>query len=126
MEKRELTAIILVIIVTIVLALIIIVAKSIGEKNTIVLLARAPEKGNWSPRTIEIEKGERVDLTIRNVDIVRHGFYVPALNIIVKDIEAGEVRKLNFTVDKEGEYLFLCNAWCSDYHMQMRGRIIVK
>jgi len=126
MEKRELAASILVIIVTIVLALIIIVAKSIGDKNTIVLLARAPEKGNWSPQTIEIEKGEMVDLTIRNVDIVTHGFYIPDLNIIVKDIEAGEVRKLNLTIDKEGEYLFICNTWCSDYHMQMRGKIIVK
>ncbi len=126
MARREVIGIILVIVCTVVTVFGIFAYKSVKELNEVTLLARAPEKGNWSPQTIRLQKGKEVNLLIRNTDIVSHGFYVPALNIVVKELKAGEVKKLNFTIEDAGEYPFYCVVWCSDYHMYMRGKIIVR
>ena len=123
MEKREIFSIILVIVCTVVTVFGIFTYRSVDERNTVTLLARAPEKGNWSPQKIVLQKGKEVHLRIRNTDLVSHGFYIPALNIIVKEIKAGEVKKLNFTIENSGVYPFYCVLWCSDYYMHMRGEI---
>ncbi len=126
MARREVIGILLVIVCTVVTVFGIFAYKSVKELNEVILLARAPEKGNWSPQTIRLQKGKEVNLLIRNTDIVSHGFYVPALNIVVKELKAGEVKKLKFTIEDAGEYPFYCVVWCSDYHMYMRGKIIVR
>ncbi len=95
-------------------------------KPEIELLARSPEKGNWSPQTITVERGKEVTIGIRNEDAVTHGFYVPAFDIAVREIKAGTVERVKFIPNSAGEYTFFCNVWCSDYHMQMRGKLIVK
>ena len=97
-----------------------------GGALEVELLARAPERGNWSPRTIELERGREVTLVIRNVDIVTHGFYLPALGPSVSEIKAGDVTRLIFTPEVAGEFPFYCAMWCSDYHMHMRGTLIVR
>lgn len=89
------------------------------------LLARAPEKGNWFPRTLTVKKGE-VNLTIRNTDVVSHGFYMPTFDIMIREVKAGEVKEINFDADVKGEHPFYCSMWCGDYHMQMRGKLIVE
>lgn len=88
--------------------------------------ARAPERGNWSPRTIQVERGKEVTLVIRNVDVVTHGFYLPILGVGITHIKAGDIKELSFVPDVEGEFPFYCTVWCSDYHMQMRGTLIVR
>jgi len=90
------------------------------------LLARAPERGNWSPQTIKVERGKEVTLVIRNPDIVTHGFYLPEFGLSAMEIKAGEVREISFTPDVAGEFTFYCSVWCSDYHMDMRGTLIVQ
>ena len=90
------------------------------------LVARAPERGNWEPREIQLARGQPVTLVIRNVDVVSHGFYVPALNLLVSDIRAGDVREIQFTPQQAGEFPFYCSVWCGDYHMDMRGKLIVR
>ena len=90
------------------------------------LLARAPERGNWSPGTLELERGREITLVIRNVDVVTHGFYLPALGLSETEIKAGDVKRITFTPEEEGEFFFYCSMWCSDYHMQMRGTLFVR
>ncbi len=98
-----------------------------GEQGTKVeLLARAPERGNWSPQTLQVEKGKEVTIVIRNVDIVTHGFYLPAFGLSITEIKAGDVREISFTPNVAGEFTFYCSVWCSDYHMHMRGTLIVQ
>lgn len=97
-----------------------------GDALEVELLARAPERGNWSPGTLEVATGREVTLVIRNVDIVTHGFYLPALGLSVSEIKAGDVMRLSFTPEVAGEFPFYCSMWCSDYHMQMRGTLIVR
>lgn len=94
--------------------------------DTVDLVARAPERGNWLPQTIHVRKGHEITLHIRNTDIVTHGFYLPEYDLEVAEIKAGERKTLTFTADRAGEFTFFCSVWCSDYHMHMRGTLIVE
>ena len=85
------------------------------------ILARAPEKGNFSPRLVKVSVGEKVKLRIRNVDTVMHGFAIPALEVDAGEIKAGYNKILEFTPQKPGRYDFYCTTWCSEFHLQMRG-----
>ncbi len=127
MHKQEIFAVLLVIIFPVAIVWGAFSHQSnLKQANTVHLIAQAPEKGNFSPRTIKIKKGKEVTLVIRNVDVKSHGFIVPLLGMRVKEIKAGELEKVTFTIDEEGKYPFYCSVWCSDYHMQMRGTLIVE
>lgn len=123
---REIVAVILVLISTFGVVGGVAAYKSAGESGVIVVNAQAPELGNWSPDVIEINKGEEVTLYIRNRDVVTHGFLLPSQDILKREIKAGQVTEISFTFDEAGDYPFYCSAWCSDYHMQMRGVIRVR
>lgn len=97
-----------------------------GGSATVVLVARAPERGNWSPQTIRVARGKGVTIIIKNTDVVTHGFYLPALGLQVSEIKAGDVTRVSFTPEVAGEFAFYCSVWCGDYHMQMRGKLIVE
>lgn len=85
------------------------------------IIARAPEKGNFSPRILVVPAGEKVKLRVRNIDTVTHGFAIPALDIDAGEIKAGHSVILEFTPKTPGKYDFYCTVWCSDYHLQMKG-----
>ena len=97
-----------------------------ADAARLTLLTRAPERGNWSPRTIRVQRGRQVTIVVRNPDTVTHSFYLPALNLSTGAIRPGEVREVTFTPEVAGEYLFMCTIWCSDYHMYERGTLIVE
>ncbi len=88
---------------------------------TVEILARAPEKGNFSPRTFEVSVGQKVKLRVRNVGTVMHGFAIPGLGVDAGEIKAGQYAILEFTPEKAGKYDFYCTTWCSEFHLQMRG-----
>ena len=85
------------------------------------IIARTPEKGNFSPRHIKVPLGQKVKLRVRNVDTVMHGFAIPALDIDAGELKAGHNAILEFTPQKPGKYDFYCTTWCSEFHLQMRG-----
>ena len=85
------------------------------------IVARTPEKGNFSPRLIKVPFGQKVKLRVRNVDTVMHGFAIPALDVDAGEIKAGHTKTLEFTPQKHGKYDFYCTTWCSEFHLQMRG-----
>ncbi len=85
------------------------------------IIARAPEKGNYSPQLLSVPVGEKVKLRVRNVDTVTHGFAIPALQVDAGEIKAGLSVTLEFTPEKTGKYDFYCTVWCSEHHLQMRG-----
>ena len=101
-------------------------ATSGNHDATVELIARAPERGNWSRQAIRVERGRRVTIVVRNTDVVTHGFYLPALGLHLSEIKAGDVRRMSFTPEVAGTYPFYCSVWCGDYHMQMRGELIVE
>jgi heme/copper-type cytochrome/quinol oxidase subunit 2 len=85
------------------------------------IIARAPEKGNYSPQFLSVPVGKKVKLRVRNVDTVTHGFAIPALQVDAGEIKAGHSVTLEFTPEKTGKYDFYCTVWCSEHHLQMRG-----
>ncbi len=85
------------------------------------IIARAPEKGNYSPQLLSVPVGEKIKLRVRNVDTVMHGFAIPALEVDAGEISAGHYAILEFTPKKSGKYDFYCTTWCSEFHLQMRG-----
>lgn len=92
------------------------------------IVARAPERGNFKPRSVTLPAGEKVLLRVRNVDTVQHGFAVPDpdVDVDVDAIKAGSVKWVEFTTPQEtGTYPFYCTVWCSPNHPQMRGKIKV-
>jgi len=89
------------------------------------IIARAPERGNFTPREITVTAGQKARIQIRNVDTVTHGFASPTLGVDAGTINAGYVVVVEFTPQKPGAYDFYCTTWCSEFHLQMRGKIIV-
>ena len=89
------------------------------------IIARAPERGNFTPREITVVAGEKARIQIRNMDTVTHGFAAPMLGVDAGTINAGYVVIEEFTPEKPGTYDFYCTTWCSEFHIQMRGKIIV-
>ncbi len=85
------------------------------------ILARAPERGNFTPGEIKVTVGEKIRLRIRNVDTVMHGFAIPDLKVDAGEISAGHQAIVEFTPTQVGRYDFYCTTWCSEYHLQMKG-----
>ncbi len=114
-------------IILVLLATVGVIASLFYGKDTSYtdIVARAPEKGNFSPRVVKVPFGEKVKLRIRNVDTVMHGFAIPALEVDAGEIKAGHYAILEFTPEKPGEYDFYCTVWCSEFHLQMRGLLVV-
>lgn len=90
------------------------------------MIARAPGNGNWYPQKIKVPVGKKVKIIIRNIETVSHGFALPAFQVAVDEIKAGEVKVVEFTPDKKGTSPFMCTVWCSDRHMEMTGELIVE
>lgn len=128
MKRNEIIAVILVLLATIgtVLGVLGIEKYRRSKLYTVELLARSPKNGNWYPRKLHFPVGQEVKILIRNVETVSHGFALPAFNVGVDEIKAGEVAVVRFTPDKRGTFPFMCTVWCSDEHLQMNGEVIVE
>ncbi len=129
MQKKELIAVILVILSTVGAIAGIYGIENYRRKKfyTVELIARVPENGNWYPQQLKIPYGTKeVKILIRNIETVTHGFAIPDLGIAVGEIKAGEVKVVSFIPDKRGTFAFMCTVWCSTRHMQMRGELIVE
>lgn len=128
MERREIIAIVLFLFATVGTILGIFGIEKIRRNKLydLELIARAPEHGNWLPQEFTVSFGTEVTILIRNIDTVTHGFAIPQLNVAARVIKAGEAKEVSFTPDQRGTFDFLCTVWCSDRHMEMRGKITVK
>jgi len=80
------------------------------------------QRFHYTPSEFKVRPGEVV-LEISSLDFV-HGFNMPDLNLR-SDLPPGRVTRLRFTVDKPGEYEFVCDNFCGDKHEEMGGRMIV-
>ncbi|MEE9501231.1 MAG: cupredoxin domain-containing protein [Candidatus Aminicenantaceae bacterium] len=128
MKSRETIAVILVLLATVgtIVGIFGIEKCRRSKLYTLELLARSPKNGNWYPRQIHLTIGKEVRILVRNVETVSHGFALPAFNVGVDEIKAGEVAVVQFTPDKRGTFPFMCTVWCSDEHLEMNGEVIVE
>lgn len=72
----------------------------------------------YAPDTITVNKGDKVKININNID-TKHGIRIPDLGIKANDV-------LEFTADKQGEFVWYCTNMCGEGHRDMQGKLIVK
>ncbi len=100
------------------------------------------EQHMYFPGTIFANAGDRIILTIVNMDEHRHGFEIMSLGIetdATTDIMPGDEVTLTFTVTQPGVYVYECNVPyvpptppatehtdCGEDHSEMMGYLVVQ
>jgi len=95
--------------------------ESTGEVKEFEIIAK-----NWefSPNTIEVNLGDKVELHIESVDVT-HGFRLPDFGIN-EVLEPHNDIHVEFIADKKGTFAFSCSVPCGRGHGGMSGQLIVK
>lgn len=70
------------------------------------------------PAIIRIREGERVNITVRNIDTA-HGIFIPEFNARGRE-------SVEFTATKKGNYPFYCATYCGSGHPDMQGTLIIE
>jgi nitrous-oxide reductase len=81
----------------------------------------------FTPDWFTVPEGWTVKITLVNVEKaidITHGFAVEGYDISLA-IDPGQVREIEFVADKAGVYWYYCIWFCSELHLEMRGRMIV-
>ena len=93
-------------------------------------------KDTWSfvPEEIDVDRGDKVVLTVINEDAYDHGIGIDAFGISQR-MPANQTIKFDFVATQPGEFLFYCSVPCGDgdvpghghrTHFDMVGKIKVK
>jgi cytochrome c oxidase subunit II len=82
------------------------------------------QKGQYSPDRIEVQKGEKVRLQLKSMDVT-HGFAIDELGV-AREVSPGPPTVVEFTPTKAGTFAYYCVVRCGKNHKQMRGTLVVK
>jgi plastocyanin len=86
--------------------------------------ARMAEDGGWSPRVLNAQVGEPLELRLTSDDVV-HGFAVGHHHHPEVEVEPGKWVTVSLIFDEPGTYTYYCTRWCRADHWRMRGIIEV-
>lgn len=81
----------------------------------------------FTPDMFTVPSGWKVKVKMTNVEKaldISHGFALTGYDVL-ESIDAGEVKELEFMADHPGVYWYYCLWFCSELHLEMRGRMIV-
>ncbi len=92
-----------------------------GQERVIEITAR---QFRFDPGVIEVNKGDRVILKIRSVDVT-HGFYLDGYGIN-EELWPFQEKTIEFTADRPGRFMFRCAVTCGTFHPYMIGWLRVK
>jgi plastocyanin len=89
-------------------------------------------KWRFDPELIEVNRGDRINLTIVNEDDFDHGIAIDAFGVSQR-IPAKGIITLSFVATQAGEFTFYCSVPCGDGfvdgvkrgHFDQFGKIIV-
>ncbi len=92
------------------------------------------KKQTWSfaPSLIEVNQGDRINLTVVNEDDYDHGIAIEAFGVSQR-IPANGTIKVSFVATQAGEFTFFCSVPCGDGevdgvkrgHFDQFGKIVV-
>lgn len=91
------------------------------------------DRWNFMPEIIEVDRGDRIILTIVNEDDYDHGIALDAFGISQR-MPANSTIKIEFVVTQEGEFPFYCSVPCGEgivdgkkrTHFDMVGKLHVR
>ena len=81
------------------------------------------KKFEYAPSEVRVKKGVPVVIEVTSLDRL-HGFSLPAFGLR-GDVVPGQVTRVEFTPDKAGSYVYLCDIFCGDGHEEVNGTLIV-
>lgn len=96
------------------------VAGAAPKARTINVLAK---KFAFVPSEIRVKKGEQITLMLTSPEVFM-GINVAELGVR-SDIVPGKTTALQFTPNKVGRFVFLCDVFCGSGHEDMSGTLIV-
>lgn len=77
----------------------------------------------FSPSTINVNKGDTVKLHITSIDVT-HGFGLPDFGVY-ETLNPGSTIDVEFVADKTGTFTFACTVVCGTGHSGMNGQLVV-
>lgn len=92
-----------------------------GRERVITITAR---QFRFDPGVIEVNKGDRVVLKVRSVDVT-HGFYLDGYGI-KEELWPFQEKTITFVADRPGRFMFRCAVTCGTFHPYMIGWLRVK
>ena len=95
-----------------------------GGENAVRVIEVIAENWAFTPATITVKKGERVQISLKGVTGL-HGYSVPDLGIN-QVVEAGQTVTFDLPTDKPGVYNVRCSVPCGEGHRDMTGQIIIE
>ncbi|MBI4199124.1 MAG: hypothetical protein HY535_01450 [Chloroflexi bacterium] len=81
----------------------------------------------FTPNPLTVPQGWKVKIRLVSGETamdITHGFALDGYNVSVS-LDPGEVREVEFVADKAGVHWYYCIWFCSELHMEMRGRMII-
>lgn len=81
----------------------------------------------FTPAQFNVPQGWDVSVVLTNEEEaydITHGFTMDGYGVS-ESIDPGEVKTIEFVADKAGVYHYYCIWFCSELHMEMRGRMVV-
>jgi heme/copper-type cytochrome/quinol oxidase subunit 2 len=91
------------------------------------------DRWNFVPEVIEVERGDRIMLTVINEDDYDHGIAIDAFGVSQR-MPANSTIKVEFVVTQEGEFPLYCSVPCGEgivdgkkrTHFDMVGKLHVR
>ena len=96
-----------------------------SQRECVTIRFRQYERGNPTPNTVRLKKGEEVCLRLTSEDTT-HGMNIPDYGINSEPIYPGKWTYVYFTPEESGTISFVCNIVCSPMHSRVRGKFIVE
>lgn len=93
-----------------------------GAVREITIIAKADE-WRFLPEIIEVNRGDRVKLTVINEDSYDHGLAVDAFGISQR-MPAKETIRLEFVATQAGDFPFYCSVPCGEGDAVIDGELV--
>jgi nitrous-oxide reductase len=81
----------------------------------------------FTPDWFTVPQGWKVNMSVANIEEaldISHGLAITEHDVM-ESLEPGDVKNIEFTAKRDGVYWYYCLWFCSELHMEMRGRMIV-
>ena len=127
MKTLEILANIIMVVVLVGTAVGIFVYEGIleNQRDCVTIRFRIYERGNPTPNTVYLKKGEEVCLRLTSEDTT-HGLNIPDMGIYSEPIHPGKWTYVYFTPEDSGTYSFVCTIVCSPMHSRVRGKLVIQ